>query len=219
MRARACRTFSMTGRSKAPERAGLGVRAHSGWAAYVVLGGKVQAPDILERGRMELCDAEIKGSKQPFHEAEPMPFESGSKFIARCEEATATLADAALATLELQFGPLAACVILTASGRRLPDLRTILASHALIHAAEGEFYRDAIASACTRKNILAERVRERDLAAVADRLPGNEAARQTRIDAFGKQVGTPWRQDEKLSALAAWLALAARPTRNPLRAP
>ena len=195
-------------------RAALGVRAHSGWAAFVVLGGTVAAPEILKRGRMELCDASIKGSKQPFHEAEPLPFDEGSRFIARCSKATAALADKALAQIQSEVSPLGACCILTASGRALPDLRAILASHALIHAAEGEFYRDAVAEACSRSRIPTERMRERDIDAAADRLPGSEAARRQRLDAFGKQVGTPWRQDEKLSALAAWLALASKPSRK-----
>ena len=207
----------MTGRSKAPDgtgRAALGVRAHSGWAAYVVLGGKIDTPQILMRGRMELCDVSINGSKQPFHEAEPMPFDEGSRFIARCSKATAALADKALAQILREVSPLAACFVLTASGRALPELRAILASHALIHAAEGEFYRDAVVAACARSKIPTERVRERDIDAAADRLPGNQAARRQRLDAFGKQVGTPWRQDEKLSALAAWLALASKPSRK-----
>ena len=219
MRGRACRTFSMTGRSKGPERAALGVRAHSGWAAYVVLGGDPDSPDILLRGRMELCEPAIKGSQQPFHWAEPMAFASGSAYIKRCEKATAALADAELAKLETDLGPLSACAILTASGRPLPDLRTILASHALIHAAEGEFYRDAVAAACARKRIACERIRERDIAAAAHRLPGNDTSRKSLLDAFGKKVGTPWRQDEKLSALAAWLALASEPSRKPANAP
>jgi len=163
---------------------------------------------------MELCDFSIKGSKQPFHEAEPMPFEEGSRFISRCGRATAALADIAIAQIQTEVSALSSCCVLTASGRTLPDLRTILASHALIHAAEGEFYRDAIVDACTRSKIPTERMRERDIDAAADRLPGSDALRRQRLAAFGKQVGTPWRQDEKLSALAAWLALASRPSQK-----
>ena len=207
----------MTGHSKAPDansRAALGVRSHSGWAAYVVLGGKIDAPEIFKRGRMELCDPSIKGSKQPFHEAEPMPFEEGRAFIARCSKATAALADRAVAHIQSKVAPLAACCVLTASGRTLPELRAVLASHALIHAAEGEFYRDAVVEACMRSRILTERMRERDIDAAADRLPGSPATRRQRLDAYGKQVGTPWRQDEKLAALAAWLALASKPSQK-----
>src|SRR5690349_9242873 len=50
-------------RGKTHSAVSLGVRTHSahgldqgGWANYVVLGGPVSAPNILLRGRMQLCD-------------------------------------------------------------------------------------------------------------------------------------------------------------------
>src|SRR5215469_10077265 len=102
MLVRASQASSMTARSRAvrnTDRVALGVRSHSGWAAYVVLGGSIAAPLILERARMELCDASIKGSKQPFHEAEPMPFAAAEKYISKCEAASGTLAQNALGQL------------------------------------------------------------------------------------------------------------------------
>ena len=207
--------FSMTARSgvrsRSADRAALGVRSHSGWAAYVVLGSTVATPKILRRGRIELCDAAIKGSKQPFHEAEPMPFPAAERYISTCERATRTLAREALRDLVDDHGMLCACCVLTASGRPLPGLKEILASHALIHAAEGEFYRDAIVEAAELTGIPVFKVRERDLDAAADRLPGSEKDRRARVAEFGKEVGSPWRQDEKRAAIGAWLALAGKP--------
>ena len=204
----------MTVRSKVlrkdVDRRAIGVRCHSGWAAYVVLGHSITAPQIVERGRLELCDPSIEGSKQPFHEAEPMPFVAAEKYLSTCESATGTLAQNALRALVRGHGTLIACCVLTASGRTLPGLRDILASHALIHAAEGEFYRDAIFRAAERISIPVFKVRERDLDAAADRLPGSENDRRARLAEFGKQVGAPWRQDEKLAAVGAWLALAGK---------
>jgi hypothetical protein len=204
----------MTARSAAREgsadQAALGVRCHSGWAAFVVLGSSITAPQILERGRMELCDASIKGSKQPFHEAEPMKFAAAEKYISTCRASTGALAQTVLRMLVAGHGMLRACCVLTASGRPLPGLREILASHALIHAAEGEFYRDAIVGAAERVGVPCFKVRERDVEAAADRLPGNEADRRARLADFGKRVGSPWRQDEKLAAIGAWLALAGQ---------
>src|SRR5215471_5988004 len=93
---RASPVFSMIARSGGPRRSAdhvaLGVRCHSGWAAFVVLGSSITAPQIRERGRMELCDASIKGSKQPFHEAEPMQFEVAEQYISKCKMATGALA-------------------------------------------------------------------------------------------------------------------------------
>ena len=202
----------MTGRSKVPDAA-LGVRSHSGWAAYVLLSGDPKAPDILARGRMQLCDPAIGGSKQPFHEAEPMSFALAERFIVRCTASTAKLADTALVAIATQ-ARITACCILTASGRPLPDLKGILASHSAIHSAEGEFYRDAVAHACARAKIPVRRVRERDMEAETHNLPVSPPAAKARLVEFGKQLGAPWTADEKLSALGAWLMLASLPSRR-----
>jgi hypothetical protein len=201
----------VTGSSPRSQTVAVGVRAHSGWAAYVLLAGDPREPDIVARGRMILCDPKIHGSKQPFHEAEPMPFAAAKAFIARCTASTAKLAAAALDGLDR--AP-ASCCVLTASGRPLPDLKGILASHATIHSAEGEFYRDAIAVACDRRSIPVRRLRERDVEAELLNLPVEAAAAKARLTQFGRQVGAPWTQDEKLSALGAWLMLASLPSRR-----
>src|SRR5262249_7333017 len=107
---------------------------------------------------------------------------------------------------------LRACCILTASGRALPGLEQVLASHALIHSAEGEFYRDAVCTACETQGIPVQRVRERDLEAATEALPVTRAVRVERLAAWGRLVGSPWRQDEKMAALGAWLALAGEPS-------
>lgn len=203
----------MTGRTRLPDRATLGVRSHSGWAAYVVLAGNAKEPRFVTRDRMQLCDPTIKGSKQPFHEAEPMPFNRAEAFIETCTAATAKLARRALTQIHRQT-PLRACCVLTASGKPLPELRAILASHALIHTAEGEFYRDAVAAACETCEISVRRVRERDMENELQKLPVTAVAAKERIAAFGKQAGPPWTQDEKLAALGAWLMLAVLPSRH-----
>jgi len=203
----------MTGRTSRPDVAALGVRAHSGWAAYVVLSGNPKHPDIVARDRMMLCEATIKGSKQPFHEAEPMAFAKAEQFIARCAASTAALAGKALTNIQ-ENSPVTACCILTASGRPLPDLKEILASHALIHSAEGEFYRDAVAVACTRRGIAVRRVRERDVDVELQKLPVPATAAKARLAEFGKRLGPPWTQDEKMAAIGAWLMLALLPTRR-----
>ena len=203
----------MTGRSRRPEFLTLGVRSHSGWAAYVALAGDPRKPEIVARGRMTLCDAAIKGSKQPFHEAEPMSFAQAEKFIARCATSSRRLASAAIDEVHRRT-PVKGCCILTASGRPLPRLEDILASHTLIHSAEGEFYRDVIDEACSRRNITVRRVRERDMDIELQKLPIPAAAAKARMVEFGKILGPPWTQDEKLAAFGAWLMLGLLPSRH-----
>jgi len=192
----------------------LGVRAHSGWAATILLGGSREAPEILDRRRVELCDPKIAGSKQPFHEAEPMDFAKAQSFIARCTASSAALADKAVSELreraKTRGHALAGCCLITASGRALPELKKILASHSLIHAAEGEFYRDAVAGACARARIKSDRVKEREIMEwAASRIGIADTKLKSRIDAMGKELGPPWTADQKLATLAAWLTLDA----------
>jgi hypothetical protein len=206
----------MTGRSKAlkTSRAALGVRAHSGWAAVILLGGTVDAPRIVERRRIELCDPAIEGSKQPFHQAEPWKLDRAAAYIDRCTKSSRALSGSALGSLLVIAGReelnVAGCCVLTASGRALPDLAKILASHSLIHAAEGEFYRDVVAYACGKRKIAVSRAKERDVMTwTSARLSVSEATLKAKIDALGKPLGPPWTADQKLATAAALLVLAS----------
>ena len=96
-----------------------------------------------------------------------------------------------------------------AAGRPLPALADILSSHALIHTAEGEFFRRCLREACEGQGIAVTGIRERDLDARANAVFGAAAARtQQRIAALGRSLGPPWTQDQKIAALAAWILLA-----------
>jgi hypothetical protein len=207
----------MTGHSKDRSAVSVGIRTHSahgldegGWATYVVLGGRISEPSILFRGRMQLCDSGIEGSEQPFHHAALVDSESGDAFIKQCRKSSQELAGRALEKIISTHGALKGCCVLTGPERPLPPLRTILASHALQHAAEREFYREAVRDAAVGKGIATEMVSEKDLPTLAERLPGTEASRRETLSAYGKLVGSPWRQDEKLAATAAWFGLAGR---------
>lgn len=202
----------MTGTSKG-RKAALGFRAHSGWACAMLVAGTKSGIEIIDRRHIELCDPKIEGSKQPFHYAEPMPFAKAESYIARCMKATDTLAHDAVAVLRAiadEKGLRLAGVCLTAaSGRALPDLRGILASHTLIHAAEGEFYRDALARATEAAKLKISRVKENEAAVwTAARLGLGEGELRERLVEIGKFLGPPWSADEKFATMAAWLVLA-----------
>jgi hypothetical protein len=102
----------------------------------------------------------------------------------------------------------ASCGIVSGSGRKLPPLKDILSSHALIHAAEGEFYRDAVATACERGKLPVLRIRERDaFRQASDQIGLPECQLKERVAALGKDLGPPWTADQKLATLAGWIAL------------
>jgi hypothetical protein len=176
--------------------AGIGFRAHSGWAvAVAVVDGKA-----IMRWRIETCDCLMAGSAQPYHAAAKMPLPEARRFLKRCAGISTAMAEQAVRkiTAELAAGGYCAsrCAILLGSGRPLGELEKTLASHPLIHTAEGEFYREILRAACRRRGLPIEGIKERDLRA---RL--GEAAD------LGRTLGPPWRQDEKLCALAGLQAL------------
>jgi hypothetical protein len=75
------------------------------------------------------------------------------------------------------------CAMLLASGRALPSLQKILASRALIHTAEGEFFRNIVIKACESCHIPLMGIRERALDTQADAAFGKAApsVRQTHL--------------------------------------
>jgi len=71
--------------------------------------------------------------------------------------------------------------MLLASGRALPSLQKILASHALIHTAEGEFFRKIVSESCESCHIPVMGIRERELDKQADATKGCAFCPATRL--------------------------------------
>lgn len=193
------------------ERAALGFRAHSGWAVAVAVAGSPDSPAILDRRRIELVDPEMP--RQPYHAAEPLALEKAEALVTRCVRAARLRAQQALRAviddLRKQGHVTVACGNLQASGRPLPSLAETLASHALIHAAEGQLFRDALSHAAEHWRLPVTGVREREiLTRAAAQFGFSPEQLQHRLNDMGRAIGPPWRQDEKYAALAAWLSLS-----------
>jgi hypothetical protein len=97
--------------------------------------------------------------------------------------------------------------LLLAGGKPLPELERILASHALIHTADGELFRECLLHASERCRLAVVSIRERGLleqAAKELRVP--LANLLWRVTELRRLFGAPWTQDEKFATLAAWLA-------------
>lgn len=170
--------------------------------------------EVIERRHIVVAKANVPGAKQPYHYAEHLGFKQAEEYIASCSAASAQVASDAVREILSQLNTGEYCVqgsaILTASGRTLPSLDRILASHALIHTAEGEFFRNIVRRACEQAGLPVTCFRERELEECTKKTFGRQANLVTqRIATFGKRLGAPWTQDEKLASLAAILVLAA----------
>ena len=194
-------------------RATLGCRSHSGWAALVALAGPPDSPEVIDRRRIEIADSGIRGSKQPYHAAEPMDFPDAEAFLKRCSRSTSLLAvqslRGAIDDIRARGYRTSDLGVTLGSGRPLPALKVVLSSHALIHTAEGEFYRQEMMKAGKQCGLAVLGVKERELydrAAFHFRMPQDELER--RVAELGRPLGPPWSQDQKCAALVAWLALS-----------
>ena len=171
-------------------------------------------PVILARQRVHLVETFTYEFRQPYHTAEKMLLGQAREFISRMQAEARGLAYRAMRELESrtreQGVKLTRCGLLLASGRPLPNLEKILASHALIHTADGELFREALLHASARCGLRDFRVKERevlDLAGRAFRLKPDDIMR--RVTELGRSLGSPWSQDEKFATMAAWFALSA----------
>jgi hypothetical protein len=192
--------------------AAVGFRAHSGWTALVALTLTKGAPTVLARQRVYLVETFTYEFRQPYHTGEKMPLDEARAFVARMQKESRRLALHAIrklkAELHEQGYSLARAGLLLASGRPLPPLPQILASHSLIHSADGELFREALLDASARCGLKAQTIKEREILETASRALGIKPADLTRrIAELGRPLGSPWTQDEKLAALVAWLAL------------
>lgn len=166
-------------------------------------------PALIARRRVLLC--ELPQSKQPFHTAENMELREAQNFIARCRATTIALALKALRQLRGETGmhTCAGLGLTASSPRELPVLPVILHSHALIHAAEGIFYREALMVAAERLDLKTCAIANR---AALDFL-GHARDLRAALERIGKSAGPPWTQDEKCACLAA-LSLLPGPVRK-----
>ena len=195
--------------------AALGFRVHSGWTALVAVSLDGHSPRVLWRQRPHLVKTFTYEFRQPYHTAEKRAPAEAHTFISQMQAEAGRLACQSIefvqTGLRKQGYELKDCGLLLASGRPLPDLTHILASHALIHTADGQLFRQALIDACQRCGCAVFSVRESELLEMASRaLDRQRDQLLRRLADLGSSVGPPWAQDEKFAALVAWLSLMQR---------
>ena len=168
---------------KRSPRAAIGFAVHTGWAAAVALSGPPAA--LLLRRRLELADG-AHDARFVFHAAAERP-NSAELITGRALATAQDRAEAALAELIAELAGFALLVALPPE-KTLPPMAAILASHPLLHRAEGALFRSAIAQAAAARGL--------PVATPASPLP----------PALGKP-GPPWGKDQKDAAALAWAAL------------
>jgi hypothetical protein len=160
-----------------------------------------------------MADLGDPGSKHPYHTLEGMPLQEAAGRLARYAATAERMAGEAVWRMVDRLGEkgyeTAGLGILESAGRKGSNLAAILASHALIHTADGDHFRNALAAAATRCGVPVVRVPARELESQAASGTGEpvEGLRLT-LKAAARDIGPPWGADQKAAGLLAWLVLA-----------
>jgi hypothetical protein len=199
----------------AAQTAAFGFSAHSGWAAMVVLGSAASNLSVLARSRVELIDDHDPESKQPYHAVEFLCVEEATGRLRGYLEVATAMAGAAIeaqyAAVKQRGYQVKSVGIIESAARKEISLSSILKSHALIHAAEGDHFRNALSAAAQGLGLRVRRVQARGLEdhAVSQLHLPLKSMLDT-VNDLGRQVGPPWGADQKKAALLAWSLLAGR---------
>ena len=195
------------------EKAAVGFRVHSGWTALIAVSLEDGRPIVLSRQRVHLVKTFSYTFRQPYHTAAKMEREDANKFVEQVKVKAQELAHRAISSVQAELSGLGYGVdrgaLLLASGRPLPQLEKILLSHALIHTADGELFREAVRAGTSRCSLRLACIREKDLLKeCVETFSRKSASVLKQVTELGKGIGAPWTQDEKFATLAAWLLLA-----------
>jgi hypothetical protein len=188
----------------------LGFRPHTYWTAAVALAGEPQDPEVIERRRIDFASGD---ERSVYHRVETMAADEAEAWIARvwaaCEADTRRGVGQLVEDLAGSGVSLGVAVVPIGRAKHPDKFEDIIKSHSHMHAAEGDFYRAIVATACTNLGLEVRRVVERDLPGrVGQLLRIDGAAIDQRMKAIGAALGPPWTEDQKLATLAAWSCLA-----------
>ena len=204
----------VTARSRDSGRAAaLGCRAHTGWAALVVVAGGVARPEVVVRGRAELGDPGGRVRRNVYHAARALEPAEAADLVEAAEGIAAEQAAAAfertLRETTDEGAVVRSCAVVVGTFAGEARLESILASHALVHAAEGRLYQGALLQSAESRGLDTIAIPKGSIWEQGEAALGvAEDELRHRIDQLRREVGPPWAQDQKLAALAAWIALA-----------
>lgn len=191
-------------------RAALGLKARTGRAIVVALGGSADAPLLVERSAFATVR---EGEMAPYHQAQGLEPAAARRSVERSIAAAHRLAEAgirqAVQRLAAAGHEVVRCAVLAGPGMPPWSTDEILAVHVRMHQAEGELFRRVLAAgarACALAVITLPENTALDAAAHALGWP--RARLERAIAALGRSAGPPWGRDQKEAAAAALVALA-----------
>jgi hypothetical protein len=192
-----------------PIPAALGFRVKSGWAMAVLLVGPRNAPRLVKCQAVLLSDPEIPQSKQPCHGALRLPEKEGQTLTKKLRRIVAGAAKKSVHELLEQASKQGHAVV--GAGLvvgSLVDPATLHNEHIRAHGREGQLFRTVLEDALGEQGIPCQVLLEKTAYITASAALGKSPTdTKQMIAGLGELQEGSWRAEEKLAALAAWMAL------------
>jgi hypothetical protein len=190
-------------------RVAIGLKARTGRAVLVALGGDPHEPQLIERSQLRLLP---EGAGATYHEAEGLDPAGARESVRRSIESAQRLATTGIRDAARRLAKagheVAGCAVLVGTGMRDWSTEEILAVHVRMHKAEGELFRDVLVAGTRACNLELTTLREKSALEDATKMLGLTRARlDAHLVRLGKAGGPPWGKDQKEAAAAALVAL------------
>jgi hypothetical protein len=186
----------------------LGFRVKSGWATVVLLAGPLQSPQVLDERIVELCDPTVPESRQPYHagmgklETDELTVSRRVQIVRHCTNDT--VAQLIKDYLDRNWKVAGAGLVVGST----IEPSTIANPHIRAHALEGRLFRTVLDESLSRLGVSSRLVVERGAyVEAAALLAVTEVELKQKVASLGAGQTGPWRADQKLAALVAWMAL------------
>jgi hypothetical protein len=168
----------------------------------------VPRPRVLASRRLVLCPPDLPN--EVYHAAGALDADAGRALVAAVADTAREMALEQVRLMLAEFGAASGQTVagVPAGTGRIPgSLTAITRVHAMMHAAEGHLYREALADACDVLGLAVRRYPSKQLAdlATTSLVPMGGLA-QALIE-MGEGFGPPWTRDQKDAVACAWLAL------------
>jgi hypothetical protein len=192
-----------------PVQAALGFRVKSGWAMAVLLAGAADDPQLVICRAILLSDPKIPQSKQPYHAALDLPEKEGRLATRKLTSVVRGAARKSVTELlkeaeALRYGVRGAALVVGS----LVDPAKLHNEHIRAHGLEGQLFRTVLEDALGRQGMPCRVLLEKSAYASASPMLGkSERETKAAVAKLGGSHQGSWRAEEKLAALAAWVAL------------
>jgi hypothetical protein len=201
-------------------RVGLGFRACKGGAVVVGVAVEKGEPRVVISTFLQTCAQGDRLSLEPYRVAAGMPRGPQGKASAEAAAAVAEgrkrqdeLAAKGMQGLvrQLERQPVVAALLVNRAGWITDLLEYSLGWPEHVPVAEALAVREALRSAFRRCGVTAVELDEKSLPDRAIETLGlSRAAIDARLKALGATAGRPWRKEQKLACLSAWVAATER---------